>query len=62
MSPTRIFFLVFSAIIALLGLLQAGLSQDGPLTLFSLCLFAFGVGFALFLVKLTYDEAEEAGH
>ena len=62
MSPTRIFFLVFSAVIALLGLLQAGLSQDRPLTIFALGLFAFGVGFALFLVKLTYDEAEQAGH
>ncbi|MCQ4158558.1 hypothetical protein NON00_01270 [Roseomonas sp. GC11] len=62
MSRTRIFFLVFSALIALAGLLQAGVSMDGALTLFALSLFVFGVGFALFLVKLTYDEADARKH
>lgn len=58
MSPTRIFFLLFSALIALVGLLAAGASVEGPLTLFGVSLFLFGVFFALFLVKRTYDEAE----
>jgi len=60
MSPNRIFFFVFSCLIAMTGLFGAGASVEGVFTLFCLSLFLFGVGFALFLVKRTFDEAEAA--
>ncbi|MXP62414.1 hypothetical protein E0493_03480 [Roseomonas sp. M0104] len=60
MSPTRVFFVIFSGLIALVGLLGAGTSVEGPFTLFCLSLFLFGVLFALFLVKRSFDEAETA--
>ncbi|HWL80720.1 MAG TPA: hypothetical protein VNR89_07205 [Roseomonas sp.] len=62
MSPTRIFFMIFSGLIALVGLLGAGTSVEGPFTLFCLSLFLFGVFFALFLVKRTFDEIDPAHH
>ncbi|WP_419896028.1 hypothetical protein [Roseomonas sp. USHLN139] len=58
MTANRIFFLVFNAILALVGLLLAGASVDAPLTFFALSLFLFGTFFALWLVKKTYDEAD----
>ncbi|WP_160000625.1 hypothetical protein [Roseomonas sp. 18066] len=58
MTANRIFFLVFNALLALVGLLLAGASVDGPLTFFALSLFLFGTLFALWLVKKTYDERD----
>lgn len=59
MSGARWFFLVFSMLIALVGLVGAAASQ-AYLQLFSLGLLLFGVLFAYGCIKRHFDEAEEA--
>ncbi len=59
MSGARWFFLVFSMLIALVGLVGAAASQ-AYLQLFSLGLLLFGVFFAYGCIKRHFDEAEEA--
>ncbi len=61
MSGTRWFFLIFSMLIALVGLLAAGAAHD-YLQVFGLGLCAFGVLFALGCIKRHFDEAEAARH
>jgi hypothetical protein len=60
MTGARIFFLAFSALIALVGLFAAGAARDTGMSIFGLGLFAFGVIFAYGLVKRAFDEAEAA--
>lgn len=57
MNGTRVFFIVFSALIALVGLLAAGWAED-YLRTFGFGLFAFGALFAFSCVKRHYDEID----
>jgi hypothetical protein len=59
MSGVRWFFLVFSALIALVGLFAAAASTD-YLQVFGLGLMLFGVLFAHGCVKRHFDEQEAA--
>lgn len=53
-----IYFVVLSAILAVLGLAAISVAQDIGLLIFGYGLFAFGVLFALFLVKRHFDFAD----
>jgi hypothetical protein len=55
-----IYFVVLSVICAVLGLAAAAAAQDFGLALFGYAFFAFGVLFALFLVKRHFDFADGA--
>jgi hypothetical protein len=57
MSDGRIFFIIFSALIALSGLVAAASAND-YLHLFGLALFAFGALFLFGCVRRHYDELE----
>ncbi len=57
MSSSRLFFIAFSAIIALVGLLTASIAHD-YLFVFGIGLFLFGVLFAFGCVKRQFDEAD----
>lgn len=57
-----IYFMVFSAIAALLGLATAAAAHDAALAIFGYGLFGFGVLFALFLVKRHFDAVDAARH
>ncbi len=59
MSGSTWFFIVFSAIIALVGIITAGAAEDF-LQVFGFALFAFGVLFGYGCVKRHFDRAEEA--
>ncbi len=59
MSGRTWFFIAFSALIALVGLLAAAASEDA-LQLFGLGLVGFGVLFGLSCVKRHFDAAEAA--
>ncbi len=59
MSGTSIFFIIFSALIALVGLLGAAASHD-YLQVFSIGLFLFGVLFAYGVIKRHFDEKQAA--
>jgi hypothetical protein len=61
MTGSRIFFTIFAALLALVGLFAAAASHD-YLHVFGLMLFAFGVVFALSCVKRHFDEAEAVRH
>jgi hypothetical protein len=61
MSGARWFFLVFSGLIALVGLLAAGFAQD-YLQVFGFMLMVFGLGFGFSCIKRHFDEAEAARH
>ncbi|HEV7267135.1 MAG TPA: hypothetical protein VGN83_19805 [Falsiroseomonas sp.] len=50
-----IYFIALSALISLLGLAAAAAAQEASLSVFGLALFAFGVLFGLFMVKLHFD-------
>ena len=52
------YFVVFSAVLAVLGLAAISAAQELGLTLFGYGLFGFGVLFALFLVKRHFDHAD----
>lgn len=52
------YFLIVSAIAALLGLYVAGAATATPFALFGFALFLFGVLFALFLVKRHFDHQD----
>jgi hypothetical protein len=60
MIGSRLFFIVLSALIALVGLATAGWASD-YLQAFGFGLFAFGVLFAFGCVKRHYDEADGVG-
>ena len=53
-----IYFVVVSAICAVLGLAAISVAQEVGMLLFGYGLFAFGVLFALFLVKRHFDFAD----
>lgn len=57
MNATRIFFIIFSALIAFVGLLAAAMAHD-YLHGFGLGLFAFGALFIFGCVRRHFDEAD----
>ena len=61
MTGSSIFFLVFSGLLALAGLLAAGMAHD-YLQFFGFALFGFGVLFGYSCVKRHYDTKEAARH
>lgn len=58
MSASRVFFLVFYGVIALLGLFLAAAARDVGISIFGWGLVAFGVLNAFHSIKVHYDEAE----
>ncbi|RYJ01841.1 MAG: hypothetical protein EON47_09450 [Acetobacteraceae bacterium] len=60
MISSRVFFLVLSVVIALVGLWAAAVAHD-YMHVFGLGLFAFGTLFALSCVKRHFDE-QDARH
>lgn len=58
MSASRVFFLVFYGVIALLGLFLAAAARDVGITIFGWGLLAFGVLNAFNSIKVHFDEAE----
>jgi hypothetical protein len=60
MTGTNIFFLAFSALIALVGLFAAAAARETGLSIFGLGLMAFGVLFAYGVIKRIFDAAEAA--
>jgi hypothetical protein len=61
MNGASLFFLVFSALIALVGLAAAAASVEFGLSLFGTCLFLFGVLFAVSVVKRHFDAVDAGG-
>ena len=61
MNGSSIFFLVFSGIIALVGLLTAGMGHD-YLQFFGFALFLFGVLFGFSCIKRHFDARDAARH
>ncbi len=61
MNGSSIFFLVFSGIIALVGLLAAGMAHD-YLQFFGFALFLFGLLFGFSCIKRHFDAQEAARH
>lgn len=59
MSGSRWFFLIFSGVIALVGLLAAGMARD-YLQFFGFALMLFGLAFGFGCIKRHFDEAEAA--
>lgn len=57
-----IYFMVLSALVALTGLFTIATAVQTPLYAFGIALFLFGIGFAFFLVKRHFDEADAAKH
>jgi hypothetical protein len=60
-NGSSIFFLVFSGIIALVGLLAAGMAHD-YLQFFGFALFLFGLLFGFSCIKRHFDAQEAARH
>lgn len=58
MTANRFFFLILSALIGVLGLFTAAAARETGLLIFGWGMVGFGILFAFFLVKLTYDEAD----
>lgn len=58
MTGTNIFFLAFSALIALVGLFAAAAAKETGLSIFGLGLMFFGVLFAYGTIKRYFDEWE----
>ena len=61
MNGSTAFFLVFSGIIALVGLLAIGMAHD-YLQFFGFALFLFGVLFGFSCIKRHFDAQEAAKH
>jgi hypothetical protein len=61
MISSRVFFLIFSSLIALVGLLAAAAAHD-YMQAFGFGLFGFGILFALGCVKRHFDEQDARGH
>lgn len=55
-----IYFMVLAALIAVAGLATLAVAVQGPLVMFGMGLFAFGIGFAFFLAKRHFDAADAA--
>jgi ABC-type uncharacterized transport system permease subunit len=62
MTGTKLAFMILSAALALLGLFAAGAAREVGMSIFGWGLFLFGIGFALFLIKRHFDEAETRAH
>jgi hypothetical protein len=60
MSASRLFFIAFGALIALVGLFTAAWATD-YLRTFGLALFGFGALYAFSCVKRHYDELDGVG-
>jgi hypothetical protein len=58
MTDTRIAFMIFSALLALLGLFTAAAARETGLAVFGWGLLGFGYLFCFWLVKRHFDEAE----
>jgi|tagenome__1003787_1003787.scaffolds.fasta_scaffold19268736_1 hypothetical protein len=58
----RVFFMVFSGVIALVGLVAAAKAQDLGISLFGYGLLLFGLGFGFALLKRGFDEGEAQRH
>jgi hypothetical protein len=54
----RVFFMVFSVLIALTGLFAAARAQDFGISAFGYGLVLFGLGFCFALLKRGFDEGE----
>ena len=52
------YFIVFGAMLAVIGLAAISVAEEAGLMLFGYGLFGFGVLFALFLVKRHFDHAD----
>lgn len=52
------YFIVFGAILAVIGLAAISVAEEAGLMLFGYGLFGFGVFFALFLVKRHFDHQD----
>ena len=61
MTGSSIFFLVFSGLLALAGLLAAGMAHD-YLQFFGFALFLFGVLFGYSCIKRHFDAQDAAKH
>jgi hypothetical protein len=61
MTGTRAFFIVFYAVLALVGLLAAA-RGEGYFQFFGVALMAFGAASAFATVKRIFDEADGAAH
>ena len=61
MNGSNIFFLVFSGVIALVGLLAAGMAH-GYLQFFGFTLFLFGLLFGFGCIKRHFDTQDAARH
>ena len=59
MSGSRWFFLIFSCVIALVGLVAAGMAHD-YLQFFGFALMLFGIAFAFGCIKRHFDAMEAA--
>jgi len=58
-----IYFLALSTLFSILvGLAAASVAQETAFALFGYALFAFGIGFAFFLIKKHFDAADAARH
>jgi hypothetical protein len=56
-----IYFMVLSAVVAILGLFLAAASVQTALSMFGFALFLFGTLFAFFLVKSHFDQKDAGG-
>lgn len=54
----RVFFMLFSALIALVGLFTAARAEDLGISTFGYGLVVFGLGFCFALLKRGFDEGE----
>ena len=61
MSGTTLFFIAFSAVIALVGLFAGAMAHD-YLQFFGFALFVFGVLFGYSCLKRHYDAQDAARH
>jgi len=59
MTGSRVFFLVFYAVIAMVGLFLAAAARDLGITIFGWGLVAFGVLNAFNAIKVHFDEKEQ---
>lgn len=59
MTGSRVFFLVFYAVIALVGLFLAAAARDVGMTIFGWGLVAFGVLNTFNAIKVHFDEKEQ---
>lgn len=59
MTGSRVFFMVFYAVIAMVGLFLAAAARDVGMTIFGWGLVAFGVLNTFNAIKVHFDEKEQ---